>query len=205
MAGPTLVAAFANSPAPGWKSARMGWWMAMDPQYTVSPADWATQVLDAPVMLIRVADDDFRAMPATRSFRQWITDGHPLGFPTEDDLAYHVTTLFPPVRCRGWLELRMLDALPSPWWEVATAVTVAILAGPRRRRATAARAPRSCGRRRPASGSPTRSSPGPRAAASPPPSRPSTATWRRQYGSTPTASCRVGAARPTICGAPSWA
>jgi glutamate--cysteine ligase len=130
MAGPTLVAAFANSPAPGWKSARMGWWMAMDPQYTLSPADWATQVLDAPVMLIRVADDDFRAMAATRSFRQWITDGHELGFPTEDDLAYHVTTLFPPVRCRGWLELRMLDALPSPWWEVATAVTVAILQDP---------------------------------------------------------------------------
>jgi glutamate--cysteine ligase len=130
MVGPTLVAAFANSPAPGWKSARMGWWMAMDPQYTVSPADWATQVLDAPVMLIRVADDDFRAMPAARPFRQWITDGHELGFPTEDDLAYHVTTLFPPVRCRGWLELRMLDALPSPWWEVATAVSVANLQDP---------------------------------------------------------------------------
>lgn len=130
MAGPALVAAFANSPAPGWKSARMGWWMAMDPQYTVSPDDWATQVLDAPVMLIRVADDDFRANPGLASFRQWITDGHPLGFPTEDDLAYHVTTLFPPVRCRGWLELRMLDALPSPWWEVATAVAVAVLEDP---------------------------------------------------------------------------
>ena len=130
MAGPTLVAAFANSPAPGWKSARMGWWMAMDPQYTVSPADWATQVLDAPVMLIRVADDDFRAMTDTHSFRQWITDGHALGFPTENDLAYHVTTLFPPVRCRGWLELRMLDALPSPWWEVATAVAVSVLQDP---------------------------------------------------------------------------
>jgi glutamate--cysteine ligase len=128
--GPTLVAAFANSPAPGWKSQRMGWWMAMDPQYTVSPDDWPTQVLDAPVMLMRASDDDFRAMTSTRSFRQWIDEGDPLGYPTADDLAYHVTTLFPPVRCRGWLELRMLDALPSPWWEVATAVAFAVLQDP---------------------------------------------------------------------------
>ncbi|MDQ1372759.1 MAG: glutamate--cysteine ligase, partial [Actinomycetota bacterium] len=89
-----------------------------------------TLVLAAPVMLIRASDDDFRAMTRERSFEQWITEGDPLGFPTEDDLSYHITTLFPPVRCRGWLELRMLDALPSPWWEVATAVTYAILADP---------------------------------------------------------------------------
>jgi glutamate--cysteine ligase len=129
-AGPALVAAFANSPAPGWKSERMGWWMAMDPQYAETWPDWATLVLEAPVMMIRVSDDDFRAMTTVRPFRAWITGGNPLGFPTEDDLRYHITTLFPPVRCRGWLELRMLDALPSPWWEVATAVASSILADP---------------------------------------------------------------------------
>lgn len=129
-AGPALVAAFANSPAPGWKSERMGWWMAMDPQYALVWPDWPTLVMEAPVMLIRASEDDFRAMTTTRSFRQWIEDGDPLGFPDEDDLRYHITTLFPPVRCRGWLELRMLDALPSPWWEVATAVAWAILEDP---------------------------------------------------------------------------
>ena len=129
-AGPALVASFANSPAPGWKSQRMSWWMAMDPQYTVTPSDWTTQVLEAPVMLIRATEDDFRPMTAARPFRSWIEQGHELGYPTEDDLAYHVTTLFPPVRCRGWLELRMFDALPSPWWEVATAVAWAILEDP---------------------------------------------------------------------------
>ena len=36
---------------------------------------------------------------------------------------YHLTTLFPPVRPKGWLELRMFDALPSPVWQVAVAVT----------------------------------------------------------------------------------
>src|SRR5207245_10810422 len=44
-----------------------------------------------------------------------------------DDLDYHVTTLFPPVRPRGWLELRMIDALPDPWWRVALAVAVTLL------------------------------------------------------------------------------
>ncbi|MBV8160519.1 MAG: ergothioneine biosynthesis glutamate--cysteine ligase EgtA, partial [Acidimicrobiia bacterium] len=36
-------------------------------------------------------------------------------------------TLFPPVRPRGWLELRYLDALPDPWWRVAATVVAALL------------------------------------------------------------------------------
>ncbi len=54
-------------------------------------------------------------------------EGHELGYPTVEDFAYHLTTLFPPVRPRGWFELRMIDALPSPWWRVAVAVTTALL------------------------------------------------------------------------------
>mgnify|MGYP000225654865 CR=1 FL=1 len=45
--------------------------------------------------------------------------GNEHGFPTTDDLTYHLTTLFPPVRPRGWLELRMIDGLPPEWWPVA--------------------------------------------------------------------------------------
>lgn len=37
------------------------------------------------------------------------------GLPTLDDLAYHVTTLFPPVRPRGFLEVSYLDAQPQRW------------------------------------------------------------------------------------------
>ena len=52
--------------------------------------------------------------------------------PTEDDLAYHLTTLFPPVRPRGWFEVRYLDAQHPRWWPVpvvllATAVDAADL------------------------------------------------------------------------------
>ena len=93
-------------------------------------ADWSRYVLDAPVMMMRVDDTRSVALRGPHSFEQWILDGHALGWPTLDDLAYHVTTLFPPVRPRGWLELRMIDALPEAWWPVAVAVTVALLDDP---------------------------------------------------------------------------
>lgn len=126
--GPVLAAAFANSPAPGLASARLANWWAIDPTRT-APADtvdWADYVLDAAVMLVR---DDAGFVPqATRfSFRRWIEGGHDARRPDEDDLAYHLTTLFPPVRARRWLELRMIDSLPDPWWRVAVAVTVALV------------------------------------------------------------------------------
>jgi glutamate--cysteine ligase len=47
-----------------------------------------------------------------------------------DDLSYHLSTLFPPVRPRGWLELRMIDALPEPYWPVPVAVTATLLDDP---------------------------------------------------------------------------
>jgi glutamate--cysteine ligase len=59
--------------------------------------------------------------------RRWIEEGHELGWPTLDDVRYHFTTLFPPIRPRGWLELRMIDSLPDEWWPVAVAVATALL------------------------------------------------------------------------------
>jgi len=144
--GPVLTACFANSPfdasgrPSGFRSTRAAVWDAIDPGRTTSarrfeptPAasHWVRYVLDAPVMMVRVDDAHSVAMLTRQSFREWIVDGHPLGWPTLDDLAHHVTTLFPPVRPRGWLELRMIDALPEEWWPVAVAVTVALLDDPR--------------------------------------------------------------------------
>jgi glutamate--cysteine ligase len=140
---PVLAAAFANSPfdatgaATGWRSTRLAVWSRIDPRRTRPAARtqagaataWTTYALDAPVMLFRVGD---RCVPSVRpvTFARWIHDGHELGWPTLDDFAYHLTTLFPPVRPRGWFELRIVDALPDEWWPVAVAVTTALLDDP---------------------------------------------------------------------------
>src|SRR5205085_4154032 len=46
------------------------------------------------------------------------------------DLDYHLTTLFPPVRPRGFIEIRYLDAVPTSWWPALAAITVALLDDP---------------------------------------------------------------------------
>ncbi|MET0628002.1 MAG: glutamate-cysteine ligase family protein [Acidimicrobiia bacterium] len=140
---PVLAAAFANSPfAPdgtptGWRSSRLAVWRSIDPRRTRPAARdglsaataWTTYALEAPVMLMRVGDGcavPRRPLP----FARWIHEGHELGWPTLDDFEYHLTTLFPPVRPRGWLELRTIDMLPDEWWPVAVAVATALLDAP---------------------------------------------------------------------------
>jgi glutamate--cysteine ligase len=137
--GPVLAAAFANSPVPGqWATARLATWLALDPSRTApvslagaDPAQaWADYALAARVMLIREADDRYVPVLEPLTAAEWVTRGHALGWPTCDDLAYHLTTLFPPVRPKGWLELRMIDALPDPWWRVPVAVAAALVDDP---------------------------------------------------------------------------
>jgi glutamate--cysteine ligase len=147
--GPVLVAMFAHSPVPGGggrgpRSARQQVWSVMDPSRTapvhrvdapptLSPEEeWLGYATAARVMMIRATPDRFVAVGAplgaeVLTFAAWMERGHELGWPTLDDFEYHLTTLFPPVRPRGWLELRMLDSLPDPWWRVAAAVATALL------------------------------------------------------------------------------
>ncbi len=138
---PILGAVFAHSPLfdarpSGWQSTRLAVWLALDPARTGPVAahgnasdDWTQYALDAPVMLLHTGDDCLVPDPAM-TMRHWIEAGHHAGHPTVDDVAYHLTTLFPPIRPRGWLELRMLDALPDPWWQVAAAMSITALTDP---------------------------------------------------------------------------
>jgi glutamate--cysteine ligase len=140
--GPMLSAAFANSPLSrgeptGWRSTRLAVWFELDPGRSQPvpgtspyPDAWASYALDARVMMVRRSPDDHVPMTDPLEFQSWIAHGHQLGWPTRDDLDYHLTTLFPPIRPRGWLELRMIDALPDPWWRVAVAVSDAIVSDP---------------------------------------------------------------------------
>ena len=148
--GPTLVAMFANSPfvegkPSGWKSTRQAIWSAIDPLRTApahrclrtgggSPvAEYTDFVLDAPVMLVCSEADSWHA-PNDLTFRAWLDrDAHSAGLrpPTDEDLGYHLTTLFPPVRARGALEVRYIDALPGDSWAVPLAVVCSLTDDPR--------------------------------------------------------------------------
>jgi glutamate--cysteine ligase len=145
--GPVLVAAFANSPLregrpTGWKSSRQQVWAHMDAGRTRPPAvngdpraDWAGYALDAQVMCVRSAGEDWTAPPGV-TLRDWVGGesprDNPIGRgPTAEDLDYHLTTLFPPVRPRGHFELRMIDAQPGDGWVVPLAVTSGLLSDDR--------------------------------------------------------------------------
>jgi glutamate--cysteine ligase len=145
--GPVLVAAFANSPIrggqpTGWRSARQQVWSNMDAGRTRAPeplADgdprdaWTAYALDASLMCVREAGSADWSAPPGLTFRDWLRGGGSgtLREPSEEDLDYHLSTLFPPVRPRGHMELRMIDAQPGNGWIVPAAVA-AVLAGDER-------------------------------------------------------------------------
>ena len=145
--GPVLVAAFANSPLrggrpTGWRSARQQVWSHMDPGRTRSPAGlrdaqqvdndprdaWTAYALDAELMCVRDPGSPDWTAPPGLTFRDWLRAGGSgsLREPTADDLDYHLSTLFPPVRPRGHMELRMIDAQPGDGWIVPAAVVSAL-------------------------------------------------------------------------------
>ncbi|MFE2326333.1 ergothioneine biosynthesis glutamate--cysteine ligase EgtA [Streptomyces sp. NPDC059385] len=143
--GAVLVASFANSPAregpyKGWRCSRQGVWNDLDGRRTLAPpldaeprAAWARQALDTEVMCVRSYEGEPWTAPHGMTFRDWLRpDGHRgLRGPTAEDLDYHLTTLFPPVRPRGHLELRMIDAQPGDdGWVVPLAVVHALFDDP---------------------------------------------------------------------------
>lgn len=139
--GAVLVAAFANSPLAGgeptgWRSTRQLLWMEIGADRAGAPPldgdprrTWARHVMDSSVMCVR-RDDGPWDVPEGLTFREWTRSQSPRP-PTREDLDYHITTLFPPVRPRGFLELRMIDAQPGDdGWIVPLAVATALFDDP---------------------------------------------------------------------------
>ncbi len=142
----------------GWRSTRQAVWSRLDPGRTRSPAcaeppgipgrpgsgssgphaangldprdAWTAYALDAELMCIRRDGPSAWTAPPGLTFRDWLR-GAGERRPTTDDLTYHLSTLFPPVRPRGHLELRMIDAQPADGWIVPTAVAAALLGDPK--------------------------------------------------------------------------
>ena len=79
-------------------------------------------------MCVREPGSQDWTAPAGVTFRDWLRDGGSgtLRAPTAEDLDYHLSTLFPPVRPRGHMELRMIDAQPGDGWIVPAAVVTAL-------------------------------------------------------------------------------
>ncbi|MPZ65969.1 MAG: ergothioneine biosynthesis glutamate--cysteine ligase EgtA [Pseudonocardiaceae bacterium] len=136
--GPVLLAAFANSPwldgrPTGWASSRMRAWFELDPVRThpwpvaLDPAaDWARRALDTPLLCQRGHGQRWE-VPRDITFADWLIGALP-GTPTTSDLDYHLTTIFPPVRPHGHLEVRYIDTQPVGQWAVPVAVVAALLA-----------------------------------------------------------------------------
>ncbi|MFZ0903025.1 MAG: ergothioneine biosynthesis glutamate--cysteine ligase EgtA [Mycobacterium sp.] len=142
--GPTLIAIAANSPLlggnfSGWRSTRQRVWSQLDsarcgPILTASGddpgTDWARYALKAPVMLVHSPEP----VPVMHylPFADWADGRELLGGrrPTSYDLEYHLTTLFPPVRPRQWLEIRYLDSVPDAVWPAVVFTLVTLLDDP---------------------------------------------------------------------------
>jgi glutamate--cysteine ligase len=145
--GPTMIAIAANSPLlagqfTGWASTRQRVWSQLDsarcgPILGVNGDDpageWARYAMKAPVMLVHPTPE-MDAVPITDwvPFADWADGRVLLGGrrPTQADLAYHLTTLFPPVRPRRWLEIRYLDSLPDAVWPAVVFTLVTLLDDP---------------------------------------------------------------------------
>jgi len=123
---PHLVAIFANSSryggaATGYRSFRARQWQLLDRSRSgvFGPGDpvqdYLAFALDADAILL--------GSPAepSRPFREWLGASE-VG---EDAWRAHLSTLFPEVRPRGYLEVRSVDALPPRWY----AAPVVFLAG----------------------------------------------------------------------------
>ena len=142
--GPTMIAIAANSPLlggepSGWRSTRQRVWSRLDSARTGPvlgasggdpAADWVSYALKAPVMLVQGPE----TVPMTEvvPFADWADGRALLGGrrPTAADLDYHLTTLFPPVRPRGFLEIRYLDSTPDDVWPAVVFTLATLLDDP---------------------------------------------------------------------------
>jgi glutamate--cysteine ligase len=122
LAGPPLTAAFANSTVVDGRptavpGARTRIWQGTDPRRT----GYDGRHLD-------VADP-------VRAYHAFAAAAPRLPIPATADPAYHLSTLFPPVRPRGgYLEVRYLDAQPAHRIGAAVAVIAGLLYNQRARR-----------------------------------------------------------------------
>lgn len=128
-ATPHLTAMFANSPAyagekSGFASFRARQWRRLDRRRTGilgREPDPAAEYTDFGLEAGWIFGPGDRE---PEPFLEWVLRGEA----TVEDWRTHLTTLFPEVRPRGYLEIRCIDALPPEWCAAPIAVVAGILA-----------------------------------------------------------------------------
>jgi glutamate--cysteine ligase len=95
-------------------------------------ADWVRYALAAPVLCAATEGGDVVAIARAIPFGAWLSGRVRLAdrLPSLEDLRTHLSTLFPPVRVRGYLELRYLDVSAPRWWPAVAAVTATLMDDP---------------------------------------------------------------------------
>ncbi len=138
LVSPLATATFACSPTPGAVNGRAVVWQWLDPSRTGVPRSFVDgeddpvramtdQALSADVLLFGSGTTVVAGEPGF-TFGRWLDEGHPQhGRPGRADLLTHLTTLFPEVRARGFLELRSVDALPERWRAVPVVLYCGLL------------------------------------------------------------------------------
>jgi glutamate--cysteine ligase len=126
-AAPFLTALFANSPlaegrATGLLSTRAHVWTLTDPdrcgfvdavfREDFGYQDYVDYALDVPMFFIH--RQGHYQDHAGKSFRAFLAEGLNGEFPTQEDWSLHLSTLFPEVRLKNYIELRMADVGPAP-------------------------------------------------------------------------------------------
>lgn len=116
---PLLTALFANSARAegqetGWRSWRAAQWRMLDPSRTGSVGPGDDPVQD--YLAFALAADPFLEPAA------WTEAGRPT-----PAWERHLSTLFPEVRPRGYLELRSIDAIPLEWIAAPAVLAVGLL------------------------------------------------------------------------------
>jgi dimethylhistidine N-methyltransferase/glutamate--cysteine ligase len=131
-AAPYLTATFANSSRyagrdAGCKSMRATVWRTLDPARTgilpagpVSEDEYLDFALGAPALLLEPVDGHYLPFG-----EHWAAGG--VGLAEWHD---HLSTLFPDVRPRGYLEVRCLDAVPVEWYAAPVVLLTGLLYHP---------------------------------------------------------------------------
>ncbi len=128
---PYLTAIFANSPRaagvePGLRSARAEQWRHLDPSRTGVFGDESDPARE--YLAFAMAARDFLGAPDEEEARPFRAS-----WEAGADLAAwraHLTTLFPEVRPRRYLEIRSVDALPAVWLPAPVVLVTGVLYDP---------------------------------------------------------------------------